>query len=261
MVTIHAIFSKIKHKLHARHRKGHSIHSPYLFRFVNNVVFEDKQYYAYDEINNLYNKLSRNSTSIITPAIGTQTKDKKQKIKQILKQCSKPQRQSQLLHRICVDANAKTIIELGTNLGISSIYMSKCDTQNSKVYTFEGSSPLIKIAKQNFAATNSKNIEIIEGNIDNTLDNLLKKINEIDIVFFDANHNYTSTLKYYNICKTKIHNNTIFIFDDIHRNSEMEMAWAEIKKSNITTTTFDLYDLGIVWFNPHLPKRNYIIPF
>ncbi len=33
------IFKYIEHLFYRRHRKGHGIHSPYLFEFVNGVLF------------------------------------------------------------------------------------------------------------------------------------------------------------------------------------------------------------------------------
>ncbi|MEA3462615.1 MAG: hypothetical protein U9R49_12090, partial [Bacteroidota bacterium] len=37
------IFKYIKHLFYRRHRKGHGIHSPYLFEFVNRVLFNSSK--------------------------------------------------------------------------------------------------------------------------------------------------------------------------------------------------------------------------
>lgn len=40
----------LKYKLLARHRKGFSVHSPFVFELLNNVFFEKEHYYCYNKI-------------------------------------------------------------------------------------------------------------------------------------------------------------------------------------------------------------------
>ena len=40
----------LKYKLLARHRKGFSVHSPFVFELLNNVFFEKEHYYCYKKI-------------------------------------------------------------------------------------------------------------------------------------------------------------------------------------------------------------------
>jgi len=43
------IINFLKYKLLARHRKGFSVHSPFVFELLNNVFFEKEHYYCYEE--------------------------------------------------------------------------------------------------------------------------------------------------------------------------------------------------------------------
>ena len=55
------IINFLKYKLLARHRKGFSVHSPFVFELLNNVFFEKEHYYCYKEIEKIVAKNVRNS--------------------------------------------------------------------------------------------------------------------------------------------------------------------------------------------------------
>lgn len=45
---ISKVGKRIKYKL--RHHRGHGVHSPFVFNFINNVIEEKYSYYAYDDV-------------------------------------------------------------------------------------------------------------------------------------------------------------------------------------------------------------------
>jgi hypothetical protein len=49
----------LKYKLTARHRKGFSVHSPFVFDLLNNVFFEKNIYYSYEKIEKICNNASQ----------------------------------------------------------------------------------------------------------------------------------------------------------------------------------------------------------
>jgi len=49
--------------------------------------------------------------------------------------------------------------------------------------------------------------------------------------------------------------------DDIYWSSDMEKAWKSIQEDPRVTTTIDLFQLGIVFFNPDLHKNHYKMRF
>ena len=54
--TFFQIISMLKYKLLARHRRGFSVHSPFVFELLNNVFFEKEHYYCYEEIEKIVAK-------------------------------------------------------------------------------------------------------------------------------------------------------------------------------------------------------------
>lgn len=129
------------------------------------------------------------------------------------------------------------------------------------VVTFEGCAEIAAIAKGNFKAFGPANIQTIQGNIDMALPEYLERHDSVDLVYFDANHQYGPTLQYFHQCLKKIKSTSVFIFDDIHWSSEMEEAWAAIKNHPEVTLTADLFDAGIVFFRKGVEKKHYILEF
>ena len=49
----------------------------------------------------------------------------------------------------------------------------------------------------------------------------------------------------------------MIVVDDIHHSEEMERAWKEICGDERVTSTMDLYQMGLVFFDKHYWRRNY----
>ena len=151
---------------------------------------------------------------------------------------------------ICDAANndAKTIVELGTNMGISTLYLASNNTK-ARVITYEREKALTAIAKDNINKIGLHNIEIIEGDIDTTLPATINRIDNIDLLFIDANHTYEATKRYYETFKSHKSDKAIFVIDDIHWSPDMEKIWKEIISEKEVRLSIDLFSMGIVIFN------------
>lgn len=147
-----------------------------------------------------------------------------------------------------------TIVELGTSLGVTTAYMAAMDSRN-RVVTFEGCEAVANIAKENWKALNINNIECSVGEIDVT--KLDDGLGCIDVAFIDANHTYTDTRKYFDVLAGKVHEKSVIVVDDIHYGEEMEKAWKAICADERVTSTIDLYQMGLVFFDKHYWKRHY----
>lgn len=188
------------------------------------------------------------------------TKSSKRAIASIVRNAEKSPVLAQLLFRLIDYTKPKTIIDLGTSLGLTTLYQASVD-KTTQVVTFEGCPETAKIAIANFQKLNRKNITLIQGNIDSTLPEALTKVEKIDFAFFDANHRYEPTIRYFKECLKKSHEESLFVFDDIHWSKEMEKAWEEIKNHNEVTITIDLFFIGLVFFRKKQPKQNFILNF
>lgn len=246
-----------------RAKSKHDIHSPFVFNLLTNFIQNNESYYLYKPIEKLRNELLNDPTEIQVNDLGAGSivlKSNKRRISDIARHSLKPAKYSQLLFRLVNHFKPKTILELGTSLGITTLYMAMADSK-SKVITIEGSESVARRAKQNFEKLNVKNIQSVIGNFDDVLQTQLSELKQVDFVFVDGNHRKEPTLRYFEQCLPYALNNSVFIFDDIHWSAEMEEAWEEIKKHHCVPLTIDLFFIGIVFFRKEQVKEHFVLRF
>lgn len=248
----------------ASNGKGHGMHSPFVFDFIIHVLNDKKKYDCYQIIEPIRKELLANDEEIEVEDFGAGSSVipfKKRKVKSIAASSLKRKKFAQLLFRIARYYHSKTIVELGTSLGITTSYFAGADPE-SQVHTMEGSKNIAAIANENFKKTGLSNIQLIKGNFDNTVPELIKKLETVDLLFVDGNHRMKPTIAYFESFMKKANNESIFIFDDIHWSEEMEEAWKVIKQHKSVTLTIDLFFIGIVFFNKDFKvKQNFAIRF
>ncbi len=161
---------------------------------------------------------------------------------------------SQVYQFFCMFSPAYCVFELGTCVGTNSLYLSR--VANAPIYTFEGSKNLIKKAKEGPV---SKAIKYIEGNISDTLPELLKKVGKIDFILIDANHTYSGTMAYFKMILPYLSETSIVAIGDIHWSQEMERAWQEIYNLPEVSLSMDFFECGILFFQKGLTKNHHIL--
>ncbi|HPW90659.1 MAG TPA: class I SAM-dependent methyltransferase [Paludibacteraceae bacterium] len=259
MNTLFRISAFVHYWRHAKHHKGFGVHSPFVFHWLNHVLYEKDFFYAYQQLRTIRKELLSNTTKIQLSGFGTAAL-RTTTIRKIAKKSTTKQKYAELIFRIANNINAEQILELGTNLGLTTMHLAAANSQ-ANITTIEGEKSLCHVSTALFNKYNFNNIALIQGNIDVVLPKLLDNLPKLDIVFFDANHTYEATINYFQLCLPKIHSKTVFIFDDIHWSKAMEQAWREIKKHPQTRVDIDIFQMGIVLFNPDLQKESYIVKF
>ncbi|MDF2437203.1 MAG: SAM-dependent methyltransferase [Bacteroidota bacterium] len=241
----------------------HGIHSPFVFDLYRYVFRNENPYYGYEKIEALRDSLSRNNTKIEVNDLGAGSgsgSTNLRTVNSILSTASKPLKYSRLLFRLADYFSANTILELGTNLGISSASLAIARPK-SRIITIEGSTEIHHLAISNFKSLGLANIQAICGNFDTELPKILAVENQLDFVFFDGNHRKEPTLSYFHQCLQKVHNESVFIFDDIYWSREMTEAWTAIKNHPKVTVTIDIFQMGIVFFRKEQVKQHFILSY
>lgn len=235
-----------------------NIQSPFLFEFVSHVLDTSKQYYAFDLIETERKKLIRNKNLLIIEDYGAGSSVKNSNartISDVAATALSGIHKCRILFNLALHYRCFRILELGTSLGISSAYLAKTN-RNAHVTTLEGDDQICKIAKTVHDNLELSNIEVIPGKFYDTLPKVLSYKGEFDLVFIDGHHAKNPTLEYYEKIKSKCHQNSIVIFDDIYWSPDMTDAWNQIVKKPEVTLSIDLYDIGIIFFNTALSKEN-----
>ncbi|MFN0081015.1 MAG: O-methyltransferase [Ferruginibacter sp.] len=253
----------LKYYFTASNGKGHGVHSPFVFEFIKYVLNDKKEYSCYNSIEKIRKHLLENSNIIEVEDFGagsTVIKTKNRVVKSIAASSLKSKKFSRLLFRIVQYYHKKSVLELGTSLGTSTAYLASAN--NVSVTTMEGSKSIAQIARDNFSQLGLNNIDIIEGDFNNTLPVFLSANKNIDLVFLDGNHRKKSTLEYFEALLLNASEETIFVFDDIHWSEEMEEAWEIVKQNQKVTLTIDLFFIGIVLLGKDFKaKQHFTIRF
>ncbi|MBM3435698.1 MAG: SAM-dependent methyltransferase [Bacteroidetes bacterium] len=261
MQNIKFILKFIKYYLTAKTR--FEIHSPFLFELVSNVFGNRHDNIDYIRVESLKRELLKDARKIRVHDLGAGSlvnKSDERFIKQIAKNSSRPTKYGRLLYRFSAYFKPITILELGTSLGISSAYMA-LGSPASKIITIEGSSNIAEEAKENFLKLGLSEINVVTGNFDNVLPSILESVSLPELIFIDGNHRREPTINYFNQCLSKVVNETVIIFDDIHWSDEMSAAWSEIHNHPSVTLSVDIFFMGFIFFRKELTKQHYVIRF
>ena len=140
-------------------------------------------------------------------------------------------------------------------MGIATTYMSEFSNE-VKVYTLEGCPKIASLAKAYFREFKFNNIDILVGEFGETLPVVLKN-RKFDVIYFDGNHQKEPTIDYFEQCLKAAHEDSIFIFDDIHWTNEMEAAWDFIKNHKNVTISIDSFKWGMVFFRKSQVKQHF----
>ncbi len=241
----------------------HSIHSPFFYDFYVNVIRKSREAAEIKEIEKIRANLLENNSSIEMQDLGAGTskvRNGNRTLADITKLSASPVRRSSLssLYTHIIDyCAAKYIVELGTSIGLNALYLAS--KKDGQVFTFEGSKALANVALTHFEYFESKNIHLIEGNIDKTLPEFLQKTDKLNFVLMDANHRYEPTMRYFELLTRRLNEKSIVVVDDIHWSPEMESAWKQLYRHKLVYGSIDLYRCGILLFDPALNRQHFIL--
>ncbi len=249
----------------ANAKTRYKVHSPFVFDLVEKVLKDKTEFPEFRKIENYKKNISRSKTIIETVDFGSRSANRHyttsmEKVGNIVKRRSQQKKQARLLYRLSSYFQPKNILEFGTAAGISTAYI-KAPVPESKMITMEGCASLADVALSNLKRLKINNTEISIGDFDVTLPTVLQKFDRLDFVFFDGNHRREPTLDYFNRCMELTHEDTVFIFDDIHWSAGMEDAWNTIKKDKRVSISMDIFWFGIIFFRKGVTKQDFIIRY
>jgi predicted O-methyltransferase YrrM len=163
-------------------------------------------------------------------------------------EASKDPRPVALLHLMARELRPRRVLELGTNVGISSAYLSDALTSSGgdgRLFTLEASPYRLRMARGLHGRLGLDNIEYREGLFVDTLDPTLEEMGAVDLAFIDGHHRYRPTLDYFNQVCRRLAPSSVVVFDDIRLTGEMRLAWAEITNDRRVEIAVDLYSIGV----------------
>jgi hypothetical protein len=181
------------HRLKANNR--HGLHSPFVYRLVDEVIYDFRAKKVYNEVE----KLRSNNKTGALPKV------------------------DQLLYRLVEDRKPGNLMVLGQVDDATKLYLQKA---------------------------------IAETEINTDLANS----GRLDFVLINADEK-GQTLKYFEDCLPKVHDNTMLVLNGIYKNDSMKQAWQKIKLNPKVTVTVDLFWMGMVFFRKGQVREDFCIRF
>ena len=261
MFNLQLPLNYIKHFISAKTR--HGVHSPFVYRLVDEIVYNNAAKTSYIPIERLRQQLLTDNRTISITDLGAGShlnNNKKKQVKSLAKNALKSAKLAQLIYRLAEDFKPVNIIELGTCLGLTTSYLAKA-APKAKVISIEGCPETAAVATENLKKLNITNVELKVGNFDQLLPEVINTESELDFVFIDGNHRKDATLNYFEWCLPKLSNKSIVIFDDIYWSKGMKEAWNIVKEHPKVTVTIDLFWIGLVFIKPDQVKEHFKIKF
>lgn len=151
--------------------------------------------------------------------------------------------QGRFLQMICQMLNAKTVLEIGTYTGYSSIYMARGMAANGKLHTIDNNPEVADIVEEFItrAGLHDK-ITVYQGNAGEIIPTVIipKLESPIDLVFIDADkENY---IDYYELCISYMRPGGFIIADNV-------LWYGRVFDESAYT---DKETKGIIAFNKHV---------
>lgn len=253
-----------KFRCNCKPKHGYRIHSPFAFRAYTKIVEPDKKETEFKRIEEYRKELKHSGLTIIRKAInGTISNNlhgEEISLRKIASNVSVPAFLGRLLYRFSHNLEFDNVIELGTSVGISTLYLA-AGNSSRMVFTIDAEESVQNIAKSRFWQLGYKNITTISGDFDTELPKLLETLPNVGLVFIDGNHNSVALQNYVNLIIPKVNESSVIIIDDIRWSSDMEMAWDNIRLNPKVSLSFDLFRCGVLFFRKGLTKQNFKLRF
>jgi predicted O-methyltransferase YrrM len=234
------IYNYIVHLFKRRHRKGHGIHSPYLFEFVNGVLFNSGNNQVPELLLKEHRRLRSKNTFVRRSSVSI--------------------KYGALLFRIAQWFRPEMILELGTGMGISTLYLASAAPE-IPLHSIERDTERAAQAAQLICRCCPAQVSIHWGEMEEKLEDILPLVPDRFLAFVDGNHHYEPTIGYVRKLLEKAGDEAIIVMDDIYWSRGMHRAWKEIISWPEVRVSVDLFHMGVLLLRRDLHKREIKIKF
>ncbi len=238
----------------------HGVHSPFVYELLTKGLYPKLEKPLKSKYTAFRKSLFNNSTTIQVSDFGAGSrvfKTNTRKVKDIVKYAGIRNKRGQALIKLTNYFKPNTILEIGTSVGLGTAALA-IGNPKATLITLEGCENTASVAKDAFKKHRLSTITVQTGNFSKSLPQVLQN-NTFDCVYFDGNHQKEATLNYFEQCLAHVHNDTLFLFDDIYWSPEMTAAWQDIKNHPKVRVTIDTFYWGIVFFRKEQAKEHFTI--
>ncbi len=247
--------SRLRYLKAARHRGGHQIHSPFLFRLITTVIEDKKKYPEYTILKILRQKSSESLHELKDPttlSIFSNANIEKQKYRKLYRQLELPEKYCNLLFRLIREFKPKTVLSYGPSLGVHLGAMGLA-IPSIQVWQIIESIELKIVTENLLEQSNIANIEYLSDY------SAVTENPEFVLINDPWNPQRTeNSLKKHVQCS---HPPKVIIVRGIHHSQAMEKIWRGITEDKNVQITLDHFETGLVLLKAGLQKENFIHRF
>jgi predicted O-methyltransferase YrrM len=241
------------------------VRGEYLREFLREVYLDDRHYHAFDLVCSIRRHWRRQPGTVSTATLGAPsrtTRASRRPVSGLVRKNAIDAPTGKLLFRVALWLRASSILELGTNMGISGLYLHAPNTK-ATLHTVEGNEEVATLARQTFQMAGAgPGLRLHHASFDDWLkehlpsDTQAGTFQSLDLLFLDGDHRYAPTLSYVKRLIPLRSAEAVFIVADIHWSPGMERAWEELKALPEVSASLDLYHLGVLFFKPGIEKEH-----
>lgn len=237
----------------------YDIHSPFVFQLVKAMLEDRRRFYVFSDLAGLREHIKYNYNLVPQSQFGagSQIITKKEiSIAELGRKVAVDEKNGQLLFRLVNFLKPKHLLELGTSLGLSTLYQAAA-ALSGQMISIEGSPAIAQVAQQHIGGLGYQNIKVLNGSFESQLPQVLSDFPRLDYVYLDGDHSYAPTLSYFEQCLPHLHDQSVFVVADIYWSDEMLKAWKELQAHPSVSLSVNFYDFGILFFRKENQEKEH----
>ena len=237
----------------------HGVHSPFVYRLITHDLRKRNLIALHPAIEARRRQLMRNASEVEVNDLGAGGRVNnrlKRSVASIARSALQSPRHAQVMATLAAHNQSRTILELGTSLGMTTAYLASI-APDVRVTTLEGVPAIARLAVDSWNELGLSNIQSIVAPFDEALPEVLTKLNRVDFALVDGNHRYEPTMRYVRQLLQAVHEESVIVLDDIHWSEEMERAWNLCAALPEVTLSLDFFDFGVLYFKKGRRKEHF----
>ena len=253
-------------KFYQRAKTRYDVHSPYLAALIHHSLTrklsraEQQQLAKIESIRSL---LLKDDAIIEIEPMGAGSRSGENhntSMQSLAKHVLSTPRQCRFYFKLIIWQQPRTILELGTSLGISTLYQHFA-APGAQMISIEGRKSIYHLADRTIhelARAREKKLQLWQGTFDEHLHNALTQLEEVDYAFIDGDHKGSSLKRYLKAIISYTNPISIIIVHDIRWSADMLQAWKEVINWPEVRASIEMHDMGLLLFNPSILTKQQI---
>lgn len=219
------VASPLNHLMRARRRKGHGIHSPYVYHLVSDVLYNKHPYYCFETLKCL-NAEDKGS-----------------------------HRFGRILFKLASDTRSTQALYIGCNGSPDLAYLAMVGTK-LQVKAIALDKNAFSLTQALNATLQTESLSVVPAFDQVAFLRQLAEIPQIDLVVFRSIPDQVTLSLMMEACLKKCHHKSVFVVNQPH-DKTMAACWSQAKKVEAVTAILESSQFGLLLFRPDLEKKQY----